>query len=317
MHCCSLFSVRCSFYPLYTVHMEWLRMHTYLAMLGGAAVLVVLGAFIVGTRTPAPPSTSQTVAWGGTGAILSPSQGLVQSQDPRTLVQQISGGVSLNTILPVPQRIADNATNTTAADNGFDFNAFISMLSSENQPTAVPQSDTTAPSNAYAFIPSGFVSVASASKPKTPQQQALYDYGNEVGSLIQSFEQENPNASQVLWDQAQDRTDAGKAAALTRLAQGLSALGDSIAAIEIVPAPVQTAHEALAQSYRALGTKLALVPQAQGDAAFIAAVNAYNAAAQTFVTNYVSMANLFVMQGVSFSQTDAGSLFSFTPTGSF
>ena len=191
------------------------------------------------------------------------------------------------------------------------------MLAQENGTTTVAQ-DSSVTNSAYAFIPTGLVSIETPKK-RTALQNSLYQYGNDVGSYIQSFEQENPNESQVLWDQAQDRTDAGKAAALTQLAQSLSSLGTTLAQMDgpdqsEVPSQLVSAHDALAKSYQDLGTKLALVPKTQSDADFVAAVNAYDVSAQAFTKNYVNMANLFVAYGVTFASGDPGSVFTFTQT---
>src|SRR3989344_2835830 len=50
--------------------MHWLRAHPYLAALGGTVVLIALGTFVVGNRTPAQPARSPTLTWEGAGSNL-------------------------------------------------------------------------------------------------------------------------------------------------------------------------------------------------------------------------------------------------------
>lgn len=294
--------------------MPWFRTHPYALTLGVAGLLIIAGIFVVMTRSSAPPTTSQAVAWGGTGALLNPSYepGTTSSQGPAVgIMQQVQSGAPYTYTLPVPQTTNPDTGETTG---GFDFNAFIAMLSAETGAVTTGQpAGNAAVTNAYAFIPGGFIATTTVNK-QTVLQKALYDYGNEAGSLIQSFEQQHTNESQVLTDQAQDRNDAGKAAAVQALGAQLSALGSSLLAMDSVPSQVADAHQALAQSYQNIGTKLALVPQAKSDADFIAAVQSYNSSADTFVKNYVALANLFVAYGVTFSQGDPGSVFTFAPT---
>jgi len=148
----------------------------------------------------------------------------------------------------------------------------------------------------------------------TADQKALYDYGNEVGGEIQSFEELNPDEAQILKDQAEDRTDPTKAAALVSLAKNLAAVGTYMQQMQEVPSSVSDDHNALAQSYLGIGAKLQLVAQAQSDAAFVQAIENYDTSADTFVHNYGALAQFFTEQGVVFSPQDPGSVFSFTDT---
>lgn len=292
--------------------MEWLRMHPYSSALSAAFLLLVAGGFLVMKKSSAPALSTNAVAWGGAGAVLNPSVTPTPSATSGTLpiTQQTEGAPPYTYILPAPQ-----TTNTDQAQpaDGFDFDAFISLLTQQPASNAAGAQDSSAAGNAYAFIPTGLVSNVTPAT-RTKVQQALYEYGNEIGSLIQSFELEHPNESQVVMDQAQDRNDAGKAATVQALGKALSALGDSILLIDNVPSQMVSGHQALAKSYQDLGQKLVLVPGAQGDTAFITAVKTYNSSADSFVKNYVSLADLFAAYGVVFSPGDAGSVFTFTQT---
>jgi hypothetical protein len=291
--------------------MDKLRSHPYLFAVGAIAAVAIIGALVVGRGAHAPLSAQAPQAWGGAGALLNPSYEAQQSTSQQTLPQvqnQPPYAYTLPALSPQTQQ-----TDQTDSSGSFDFNAFIATLTAGSaQQTSGAQSGSGI-SDAYSFIPQGLVSTSAAQK-RTKLQQSLYEYGNTAGSLIASFEQNHPNSSQVLTDQVQDRGSAEKAAAVETLGTDLSSLGDQLLGIEGVPSTVTDANAALAASYHDIGAKLALVPQAQGDAAFLAAVNAYNDAVGVFVQHYVALSQLFVSYGVAFSPGDGGSVFTFTPT---
>lgn len=289
---------------------NWALSHPYISALVGAGVLVVAAAFLIVRGTPAPSGT-RPVAWGGAGTFFSGSPQPLGSSELPSIAQETVSAPPYTYTLPNLQPGNSQSGGEQAAD-GFDFNAFIALLSVGSEPKPSPSSSSSV-QNAYAFIPTGLVSAQVPAK-RTPLQGALYQYGNDVGSFIQSFEQEHPNAAKVLWDQAQDRADAGKASALASFAQSFTSLGNTLAGMDDVPSQTQSAHDALTESYRDLGQKLAAVPGIKTDADFLASVNAYNASVEIFTKRYVALANLFVAYGVSFAQGDPGSVFTFTNT---
>lgn len=294
--------------------MEWLRAHPYQAVLGVVA-LIIVGALIVNMRAPAAVP-GQTIAWSGSGAILNPSPqggGTVAQTPTPNLMQQVEGSAPYTYIAPA-QQTSGVASNDTSGGS-FDFNAFVAMLSQENAPKGGSSAGGGSASSAYSFLPGGLISTSTPAKSRTTLQQALYEYGNTAGSYIQSFETEHSNESQVVVDQAQDRTDSTKAAAVEALGAALTGLGQSLSQIDTIPDQATKANQALAASYEDIGAKLALVPQAQSDSGFISAVQTYDAAANTFITNYVALANLFGAYGVTFAPDDPGSVFTFSPTG--
>lgn len=303
--------------------MEWLRTHPYASALAGSALLIAAGIFIVFEKSGSAPSSSQPLTWGGAGTVFgsAPTQNSApQQQNPGGIIQQVQSAAPY-TYIPITAS-QDTNLDATSTDS-FDFNGFISLLSAGNKKaTAGSTGKGAQPTSAYAFIPGGLVSTSTAQKIRTPLQERLYNYGNDVGSFIQSFEQQYPNETKILTDQIQDRKDTVKGAAVVSLGQALSALGSSLSAMDdgsgdeggnqSVPSQMRPSHLALAKSYSELGAKLALIPKTQSDTDFIAAINAYNASVDTFTKNYVALANLFAAYGVSFSPEDPGSLFTFT-----
>jgi hypothetical protein len=298
--------------------MNWIRTHPYASALGAAGLLLLVGAFIV-ERQSAAPVTSQTNAWGGAGvALLNPISATApaeSSQNGENIMQQVQSAAPYTYVPPTVLNPTGAAGADANQDDPFNYDAFVASLEQESAPAkSAPSGGGSSAASAYAFIPGGLISTTTAHSTRTKTQQDLYDYGNELGSYIQSFEQQNPNEAQVLTDQVQDRSDAGKAAAVEALGQALENVGNEISNMDTVPPQMASAHAALAKSYVEIGTKLALVPQAQRDSDFVSAIETYDTAADTFTKNYVAVANLFGAYGVTFAPDDPGSVFTFTPT---
>ena len=289
-----------------------LRHHPYTATASAVFVLVVFGAFIVQSRGAVAPRAVAT-AWGGTGGSLTdPSYQQttpVQNQPPILQQVQNTAPYTYNT------GSTSSSANTSDTDaSGFNTQDFLASLSHTSSTTTAYKQGASL-QDAYTFIPSGLMSTSTGGKNMTADQQALYIYGNEVGSIIQSYETEHANAARVLQDQNNDRTDPTKSAAVVALADAMIAVGTSMEATEIVPKSAASAHHALAASYKESGQKLKGIASAENDADFINAIKQYDAVVDTYVHHYVALVNVFASNGVTFSQDDAGSVFTFTPAG--
>lgn len=290
--------------------MEWLHVHPYKAALIAAAVLLCMFFVLVGYRVSTP--RGETRAWGGVDRTLvdatSRSQNpvLATMQDPRL------GPTYSIEFLPLTPAARTDAE--TLASDTFDLDAFLASLVAPTSGTAsMPAPDL---SQAYSFIPQGLVSTSSFSAQKrTPLQESLYLYGNDVGSYIQTYEDANRDASQVTRDQAEDRYNEGKGEAVKRVAQGLTQVGLSMRGMADVPEAVKSSHANLAESYIEMGTKLALVPEAKSDEAFLAAITDYNASVEKYVANFISLATFLSSAGVVFASHDPGSVFTFSAGG--
>ena len=189
--------------------MEWARTHPYASALCAAGVLLVLGAYVVQQRASQPVPTRAT-AWGGTETpLLDPTYQPAQNEslDRESIMQRVKDNPPYTYIPPVTP-----ATPAPTTDEPDDFDSFVAMLMKGTSPKAPAQSGGTSTLlDAYAFIPRGLISTTTPSKKLTATQQALYDYGNDIGSTIESFEQQHRNSPQVLKEQAEDRADAGVA----------------------------------------------------------------------------------------------------------
>lgn len=302
--------------PLYSMHaaryatlMSGLKPYHYI--LSACAILIVVaGALLVKRGSSSTVASSRPLSWGGTGALLNPSYtpgAAAAPQSPLLVQNQPPYTYTLPSLSPQTQSSGGGAVNS------FDFDAFISMLSQKDTTGASAVSEVSSSlSDAYAFVPGGLISTVEPQK-RTVLQQSIYEYGNAAGSLISSFEQSHQNNAQLLTDAVRDRGNPAKAGAVDALARALSALGDQLFALDNVPSGMRDAHSAVAKDYQTLGQKLSETARAQSDASFLAAVQAYNTSADTFVKDYVALAQLFAAYGVSFSQGDAGNVFTFSP----
>jgi hypothetical protein len=79
-------------------------------------------------------------------------------------------------------------------------------------------------------MPSGLLSITGTAAPKrSTTQQALYDYGNEIGGIIASYDaQYAQTQANIMTDYYADRVNAEKAAAVTKLGQALAQVGTDI-----------------------------------------------------------------------------------------
>ena len=295
--------------------MEWLRAHPYTSALSAAGILLLMGILVV-ERQIMRPAEGPATAWGGGAApFLNPTsyQPSQDTENSETLMQDITDGPPYTYIPPKP------STNSGPAQNqdSYDFEAFITLLTKASTPK--PQNDTGLSSSssmdAYAYIPRGLISTTSPSGARTETQQLLYEYGNEIGSSIESFEQEHSNTPQILKEQVEDRTNPDKAAAVVNLGRALEAMGANLSGMDRVPGAMAAAHKALAESYREIGKNLALIPKAQRDQDFIQAIETYNASADTFTKRYIQIVSLFGAYGVTFTSSDPGRVFTFSPSG--
>ncbi len=182
--------------------------------------------------------------------------------------------------------------------------------------TAAPSKTTAATDmlSAFSYLPQGLIST-SLEKPRTSEQEALHTYGNTAGALIKSFEAGHPYMVATLEAFTKDRTSVQGAAGIRALAADLTDIGVSMLEMEDIPASARAAHEALAHKYEEIGEKLALIASSQGDEAYLASINDYNAAADSFTRSYITVMAVFSISGVTFTAYEDGSVFSY-PGGS-
>ncbi|MBI2610652.1 hypothetical protein HYW60_01810 [Candidatus Kaiserbacteria bacterium] len=294
--------------------MSWLFAHPYIAAFGGAILVLVIGGTIVVNRSDVNPQTSGIRAWGGVGSNLFDPTNVGVRQLPSTPADNL-----YTQVLSGPPFYYTTATEQLPlaqpqSEIDFDFDAFVALLSAPPRVAAGDGSTAPPALDAYSFIPLTLISTSTRGEELTPTQQALFNYGNEAGLYIQSFEDMYRSAPQILKDQFEDREDPEKNAVLLSLARALGDVGEQLAEME-VPSEIVSSHQKVAASYRELGAKLSAVPEANTDEAVLNAMLAYNAAVEAYVRNYVSLATLISAYGVSFAPEDAGSIFTFSQVG--
>ena len=296
---------------------SWVYGHPYISSLVGAITLIVIGAAVVVVRTPVAAQAPSIIAWQGSAPTNSSYYSQTGQQSPQQIAQEVIQNAPTPTFTE-PAASSASAPAPSTQTGGDDYVALLEHLAASSSGTGPVQStagaDTLA--QAYTYIPQGFIATTTpAQKPLSPSQQAVYQYGNDVGSMVQSFEQENPNQPEILKDQAEDRTDSSKNTALITLGQHYVALGQQMEAMDNVPTIVQKLHDNLALSYEAMGQKLQQVPAAQSDSDFIKAIEAYDSTVDSYSMNYGALAQFFLIAGVSFSPGDPGSEFAFQSSG--
>lgn len=293
--------------------MHWLLNHPYTMLVVSTCVLLFIGFVVVQGRTPVSPNAPRTSSWGNVGGIgpfnFEPAETSNQTEHP-DLFRTVQ---NLPPFLYVPP--AQNIDTHNTSRDTFDFEAFLAELSRPKKSSSTSTNPGLSTEEIYSYIPSSIVVTIEPSSTRTESQEALFRYGNEAGQIIQLFEDRNRSMARVLKDQFEDPTNPEKNAALTGLGNALIAVGESLEQIESIPSQATSVHARLAQSYKAAGEKLALVPNATTDEEKIAAMLAYNAAAEDYVRSYIAMVRLFSLSNVTFSSSDPGSVFMFSATG--
>ena len=303
--------------------MDWIRTHPYLTTSIAACTALFFGGLVVLERTQSvSPVGVTTWATDSSGVIDVTSGTPSNSSQNQTLVQASIINQALNNY-SAPNYKPPAATTTSTSQivvsdsSSFDYNAFLATLTQSATPPKNNSSTTTSqPSNAfsaYSFIPTGMISTTTSyTQQRTPTQDALYQYGNEAGSYIQSYEKFHTDTTNVLQDQIADRNNPDKIAAVQKIGQDLQDLGTQLSGMTEVPDQVTAAHNALAASYTEIGQNLVKVPSASYDSDFVNAIKTYDASADTFTKHFVTLAMIFSAYGVKFGPEDPGSVFTFT-----
>lgn len=282
--------------------MDEIRLHPYIVTAAVVAIVVGVGTLIVAERASKPVGGSS--GWNGDNAL--PLNPIVSNNAAAQTLRDFTPQLGTTSAPFIPLGAGGESGNYT---DGFDMAAFIRSLSQPLQSTSVETN--TDVSASYSFIPQGLISTSTGAR-RTKEQQALYDYGNEAGSYIETYQDTHQNAPQVMKAQFEDRQNAEKAQALRDIGTALTQVGLALDHIEEVPGSVASANTLLAKSYKEVGAKLSQIPDAQRDEDLAKAIQTYNAAADDLTKHYVSLALLLSLSGVTFELQDPGSVFTFT-----
>jgi hypothetical protein len=260
-------------------------------------------------------------AWSGNAGVLGPTTPESQTSVNLTGSSALANDKYATQTLPYTQNtpvLDSQGTIETSSGVTYDFNALTAELSNPSLKSGAPASTSTGQSaiNAWDYIPSGLVSIQNTTSGRTPAEQALYQYGNEVGSLVMGYDASHADQTQILSDANNDRQNAKKQAAVERIGQDLETVGQGIAEITDAPTSAQADNDALSKSYINVGTKLVAVGVAESlqDSALVAAIKSYDSAVDSFNGSYIALATLFSLSNVNFSSGDPGRVFSFSPS---
>ena len=197
-------------------------------------------------------------------------------------------------LLPVAGEIPSTFWGTTgtqatlpAANQGSDddFTAILAILMQEYAP----------------YDASGSIT---GSQTNTPL--ALHQYGNASGAIIEAFERAHPDMAQTAntWLQTKGSNDL----AMQMLAANMEKTGNALASLN-APSSVASANSSLAASFVQAAARLYDVLAATNQIGLVAAMSSYNSAADSVLTNFSSLAGLFVASNVSFTADEPGALF--------
>lgn len=296
-------------------------------ILTGALVLIGLsvgGVVFVSTRLTTQSQGSSTT-WGVTEFI--PTPATFSTKDAPPLEKRITESELFTLLSRSEERTYVTLTPKTntyeilapidgvyAYENPSDVAALIDSI----EPSAYIQTPNTDGSeitldDIYGYLPQGLVSPPTDRTPRmTETQSALYDYANTVGSYIESyFDTWGTQQTTVMRQYFEDRTSAVKKATAYELADALENLSNDLSEVEQIPPALQKEHERLVSGYQALSNATRVIIDAEGDDAFLNAINASNAHADSFAKNYIAIVDILSTHTVTFTNTDPGRVFSF------
>lgn len=288
--------------------MNWLKNNPLAIVLVVCILIVLAGLYIVTSRSPVAPGSTGT--WGTTGAYFSSTQGSVlPPMKPSNTIPLPESSPVDDDALVIPRAGQSSTITALTEEAASDFGSLLAEIakgvSAASGTTSRPEIIT-----AFDFLPTVTVETGARAN-ATPEQQALYAYGNLIGSYIKPFRSGSAETVSILNAQAKDRADAAKGEAVQAIAQRFIDMGERIAGIKSVPESVRTAHDALAKGYRAVGENLANIPSASTDQEFLGAITKYNTAADSFTTAFINIATIFSLNNVHFEESDPGSVFTF------
>ena len=291
--------------------MSWLGSHPYTSSSLAAGLLIVIGAGIVVTRSGVMPATpSHTETWGSSNSFFTTPPSPISQSSTYTDSSNFNSAHAVQAAYVSP--FATNTTALMATDNtSVDLDTLLSSLS---HPSTQNTPNGSKSIHDYELIPTGLISLSNVSADSTktkdsPIQAALRDYGNSAGNAIMSFENLHLNQASILKDHAEAPYDTGKVQLLARLGTDYIELGDTISKIDPIPLPLAALHKRLVADYRDLGKKLVAVSKSPGS--LYDAIVEYDASADQFAKDFISLALTFPTYGVRFQQGEGGSTFQF------
>ncbi|MDP3965810.1 MAG: hypothetical protein Q8Q13_03365 [bacterium] len=318
--------------------MQWIRAHRYTVALIAAAVLVVTGGMM------AKNNTGTGIERGGVENISVEYPYYAPPAAEPARPTESARGNPLN-----PARDAGappRAWSFTPAMPKPEASA-VSIIPrpAVKVPTKEPDTAQTGPLfEPYALFVRALSFAAPAADSRRPEQKALFEYGNALGSVITGFENAHTDVVQILKTFFDSRVDPAKAAGipeiaeayaqltagsartvpvsgaeaaanLRKIADAYAQLSATVANMNNVPPEAEMLNAGLANVYAGAAQGLVRLSKTENETQLLDAVNAYNVNADEFIKNYVALVQLFSAYEVKFSGNDAGSVFSFSSNG--
>ena len=277
--------------------------HPYSFIVAGVGIVFLIVVLTLNTGT-APRGPTTYVSGGSVlfsptnetpAAPSSPATPVGPVPSPATLPTQPAASTSLSFAQSTPQS-APSAQQPSPAPAQQQDSSSIDLIK-----------------QAYALLPSGF-SLPTATI-RTPTQQALYDYGNQAGLAVMTFQNAHSDAADVLKRWLGSRQDPVAQAAVRSIATDMIATGDALMKLS-PPTAAASANTALASSLHDAGTNMLAVVDASGsDDTLTTAIETYDASADAFTSAFLSLSTLLSASSVTFSSTDTGQVFQFNSGG--
>lgn len=305
--------------------MEWLKQHSSIAW-AFIVVLAIVGAMVLVSDKFATDTITTDSTW-GSGAFV-PSYTSFSTKDAPGLERRVTEEELFTLLANSEERTyvtLDRATTTyetlnpKVEDGVYQYtpSEIDQLISSINtsayiQP-ANPEEEITL-EDVYGYLPSGLVALSNTdTRAMNETQSALYDYANEAGSYIEShFESWGNRQAAIMRRFIEDPTDDVKRQEALEFAEALITLGEDLSEIERVPTMIQKDHAALSEAYIRVGRVTETVINAEGEQAFLNAINASNNSADALAKVYIAIVDILTVNGVKFNSTDPGRVFSFS-----
>lgn len=159
--------------------------------------------------------------------------------------------------------------------------------------------------------PTPIPAVAQTAPARTPEQQALYNYGNHAGLAVLSFENSHTDMAQVLQNWIKHRTDPNAQAGVSLIARDMLTAGASLKNLPNVPVAAQAVNNALAAGFSNASAQLSsILTQSASDSGLATAMQTYNSAADAYTKSYLTIVDFFTLREITFGASDPGSVFS-------
>lgn len=314
--------------------MEWIKSHSTIFYALAVALVVITGAVLVSDKFSTTTVGGDSVSWGMDTQRFLPQNAIVSERsgdgvsaafNEDTFFQHLANTkddeASYRSLKELGATLEKTPPTITASGTyQFDDTALLGFLGSIDTQAAFAitkeDEDDMELADVYSFIPSN------ASTPNPPAERArrnstqldLFDYGNNAGIYILSqVEQWGAKQNNIIKRFLEDPSDNYKIQDMNDLAYSFIKLGVDLEEMTSVPEAVKTAHLRLAQRYKEIGEHTRAVAQAKTEDELITAMLTSNEASNAFVKDYVTLADIFLVYEVSFSNTDYGRVFSFKP----